>query len=108
MGRQLVRALRSKKLEKKGRTAKIFGYTQQQLKEHLENLFKPGMTWLNYGKWHVDHIVPLSSAQTYAEITELYSLENLQPLWASENRRKHAMSLADWLRREGEREAVGK
>ena len=108
MGRQLVRALRSKKLEKKGRTAKIFGYTQQQLKEHLENLFKPGMTWLNYGKWHVDHVVPLSSAQTYAEITELYSLENLQPLWASENRRKHAMSLAVWLRREGKREAVGK
>ena len=56
--------------------------------EHLENLFKPDMTWLNYGEWHIDHIVPLASAKSYSEIIELHALENLQPLWAEDNRRK--------------------
>ena len=27
--------------------------------KHLENQFVEGMTWENYGKWHIDHIKPL-------------------------------------------------
>ncbi len=48
------------------------------------------MTWDNRDKWHIDHIVPLASAKTESEMAALCHYTNLQPLWASENRRKGA------------------
>mgnify|MGYP000453844198 CR=1 FL=1 len=39
----------------------VLGYTQMDLRQYLEAQFKPGMTWNNYGKWHIDHIVPCAS-----------------------------------------------
>ena len=47
------------------------------------------MTWDNYGQWHIDHIIPLSSAKTEMEIYELCKYTNLQPLWAVDNLRKN-------------------
>ena len=66
-------------------TLTFLGYSPVQLKEHIESLFKPGMSWDNYGDWHIDHIVPISSATTFEEGIRLSQLENLQPLWAEEN-----------------------
>jgi hypothetical protein len=43
------------------------------------------MSWDNYGSWHIDHIMPLSSAQTTEEFNKLCHYSNLQPLWAHEN-----------------------
>jgi hypothetical protein len=80
-----------------------FGYTGQQLVAHLESKFLPGMTWENRQEWHIDHIVPLDSVEPHADkavmlarITELYALENLQPLWAPDNLRKGTKSMAEW------------
>jgi hypothetical protein len=63
------------------------GCTPQELKEHLEKQFKEGMTWDNHGMygWHIDHIIPLSSATTEEELYKLCHFTNLQPLWAEEN-----------------------
>ena len=78
------------------RTFDAFGYTVEQLMEHLEARFLPGMTWGNYGVrgWHVDHIRPLSSFEfeTVEDpgFKEAWRLENLQPLWAVENWSKGA------------------
>lgn len=68
------------------------GYSLEELRSHLEARFTVGMTWDRYGAWHVDHIRPcaafdLTSAEDFAAC---WSLENLQPLWASENVRKGA------------------
>ena len=65
-----------------------FGYTPKDLIAHLESLFRPGMTWANYGKrWHVDHVKPCSKfdMRDPAQFAECWSLKNLQPLWAREN-----------------------
>lgn len=66
-------------------TNETLGYSPKQLKEHIEKQFKEGMTWDNYGDWHIDHIIPLASAKTLIEGKYLSRLENLQPLWAEEN-----------------------
>lgn len=60
--------------------------------EHLEEQFKSGMNWDNYGKWHVDHIKPISlfvfTSYEDEEFQKCWALENLQPLWAEENLKK--------------------
>ena len=75
---------------KMGRSWKdLVGYSAEDLMEYLESKFTKGMTWENQGKdgWHIDHIIP----KFYFQYTEAeskafkicWSLENLQPLWAT-------------------------
>jgi len=70
----------------------IVGYTLDDLKERLESQFKQGMSWDNYGKWHIDHIRPVASFKFESFEDEdfklCWSLNNLQPLWAKDNVRK--------------------
>jgi len=77
-------------LNKNNRTFDIIGCTPQFLKEHLESQFVIGMTWENHGLvgWHIDHIIPLSSAKTDEEIYKLCHYTNLQPLWFKDNLKK--------------------
>jgi hypothetical protein len=56
--------------------------------EYLGDLFTEKMNWDNYGEWHIDHIIPLSSANTEEEIYKLCHYTNLQPLWAEDNIKK--------------------
>jgi hypothetical protein len=71
---------------------KIVGYSAKELRDHLERQFLPGMSWENYGKWHVDHIVPLSAYQISGRdcpnMKRAWCLTNLRPLWAKENQVK--------------------
>lgn len=73
-------------------TMRYVGCSNEFLKEYLQSLFTDGMTWDNYGDWHIDHIIPLS----YFDLTDEAQLEeachytNLQPLWAEDNLRKGA------------------
>jgi hypothetical protein len=68
-------------------TFTIVGCSPTQLKEHLENMFSDGMTWENYGfyGWHIDHIIPLSSAKDEDGLKKLCHYTNLQPLWCKDN-----------------------
>lgn len=82
--------LKYKKISKRNTTLNIVGCSRQELKVHLEKQFKHGMTWENhnfYG-WHIDHIIPLSSAKDEEELYKLFYYTNLQPLWAEENYKK--------------------
>ena len=74
------------------RTEKALGYTQAELKAHLERNFSDGMTWDNHGEWHVDHIIPVSGmvALGVTCLKKINALKNLRPVWASENLKKHA------------------
>lgn len=72
------------------KTVEILGCTIEDFKSHLERQFQPGMTWENHGEWHIDHIIPASSATTEDELLALNHYTNLRPLWASENIAKGA------------------
>lgn len=56
--------------------------------EHMKSQFTEGMTLENYGKWTIDHIIPISTAKTDEDLEKLNHYTNLQPLWASDNYRK--------------------
>lgn len=77
--------LKEKNITKKNKTFEIVGCTPEFLKEHLESQFNDGMNWENRSEWHIDHIIPLSSAKTEEELYSLCHYTNLQPLWAKDN-----------------------
>jgi hypothetical protein len=68
----------------------LLGCTVEVLKEYLEIQFKPGMNWDNYGKWHIDHVIPCSffDLRNIEEQKICFHYSNLQPLWAKENLQK--------------------
>lgn len=68
---------------KNNSTHKILGYSPEDLKTNLESKFTDGMSWDNYGEWHVDHIKPVSSFNKDTPPKIVNSLDNLQPLWAT-------------------------
>lgn len=82
------KALTRQKLNKTSKFNNYLGCDLETLKNHLEIQFQPEMTWENYGKWHIDHIIPLISANTEEELFKLSHYTNLQPLWAIDNIRK--------------------
>lgn len=82
--------LKRKNVNKNNRTSEFLGCSPKELKEHLEKKFSSGMTWENYGKWHVDHKIPLASAKNEEELYNLFHYTNLQPMWAEENQKKGA------------------
>lgn len=73
---------------KNSSTYEILGCSFEDFKLYLQYLFKDGMSWENQGEWHLDHIIPVSSAQTEEEIIKLNHYKNFQPLWAEDNIRK--------------------
>ena len=85
---RLRQFLKSKNISKNNKTFEIVGCTSSYLKQYLESKFIINMCWENYGEWHIDHIIPLSSAKTEEEIYKLCHYTNLQPLWAKDNLRK--------------------
>ena len=84
----------SKGYIKSDTTTKLVGCSLLNLKMHLEKQFKQGMSWDNYGKWHIDHIIPVNYFKKNFDFNkketqkECFHYANLQPLWASENIKK--------------------
>jgi len=93
---RIDRALRSrlnnaiKDGNKSAKSIELFGASPLQIKAHLESQFTEGMSWDNYGEWHIDHIIPCA----FFDMTKpshqkvCFNWQNLQPLWAEENRSK--------------------
>lgn len=67
----------------------LVGFTVDKLKIHLEKKFKNGMSWDNYGLWHIDHKIPMVafnfSCPEDFDFRRYWSLKNLQPLWRKDN-----------------------
>ena len=84
--------LKESNVDKYGHYFDILQYTPEQLITHLELQFKDDMSWDNYGIWHVDHKLPITSFDIQEmgdkEFMSCWSLDNLQPMWGIENIRK--------------------
>lgn len=86
-GRAIYRTIGKNKKWRKWQA--IVGYSSDELLKHLESRFKRGMSFDNYGEWHIDHIIPVAAFDFASELdpdfVKCWSLTNLQPLWAKEN-----------------------
>ena len=80
--------LKVNKITKTNKTIEFVGCSPSDLKKHLENLFDENMNWSNYGKWEIDHIIPLSQAKNVEDIYKLNNYTNLQPMWKLDNIKK--------------------
>lgn len=73
--------------QKASTTMDLIGCSLEDLRTYLEAQFEAGMTWDNYGDWHVDHIYPLGliDLSSAAEQRKAFNYLNLRPRWAAEN-----------------------
>jgi hypothetical protein len=89
---------------KNGSLVKHLGYSIDDLKKHIENLWEPWMNWENWGPynaeswddhdsstwtWHIDHIKRHHEfdydSMEHPEFKACWALDNLRPLSAKEN-----------------------
>jgi hypothetical protein len=71
-----------------GNFTEVLGCSVEELAVKLEGLFRPGMTWENYGPaWHVDHIKPCArfDLRDPEHQKQCFHFSNLQPLFKREN-----------------------
>ncbi len=73
-------------------SVKYLGCSWSYARNHIESLFLPGMSWANHGQWEIDHKTPLSAFDLSKpeQIAQASRWDNLQPLWKTDNRTKHA------------------
>ena len=64
---------------------KLFYIDKQGFMDHLTNLFEPGMSWKNYGAWHLDHKTDLGNFNLLndAELRRANHYKNIRPMWAT-------------------------
>lgn len=85
---RLNAALKSKCWRKNTKFNIMIGCNKNTLLQHIESRFQSGMTWNNRNLWHLDHIIPVSSACNIKQLEKLFYYTNLQPLWAEDNIKK--------------------
>lgn len=64
-------------------TIDLLGYSALDLHNHMISLFTDGMSWSNYGEWHIDHIKAVYKFDKDTHPSIVNALSNLQPLWAT-------------------------
>ena len=94
---RIRRVMKKGRYKRTHRLAEILGCSLLFFKEYIEAQFTSGMSWDNHGKWHYDHIIPVSSAKTKEEIIRLNHYTNFQPLWESDNKQKGAKKIPTQL-----------
>lgn len=95
----LQRTLKATNSTKDTRTYEMLGYCNEQLKESVESKFLEGMSWNNYGDWHVDHIYPMVRyiKDGIKDPAIINALDNLIPMWAEHNKEKSERTLEEYL-----------
>lgn len=78
-----------KKGGKESKYESLLGYSIEEFRNRIRALFLDGMSFENFGEWHIDHIQGRINytyeSFTCPELRACYSLDNLRPLWAVDN-----------------------
>lgn len=86
---RMRKAIQRYRVSKAGHSWDLVGCSVEQLRDHLESLWLPGMSWENHGTrgWHIDHILPCASFELAnpTEQRKCFHWSNMQPLWATDN-----------------------
>jgi thiol-disulfide isomerase/thioredoxin len=83
----LKSVLKRVKTGKNAKTNEILNYTDKEFKLHIESLFIDEMSW-NDKDTQIDHIIPIVAFKHDTPINIINSLENLRPMYKSENIKK--------------------
>jgi hypothetical protein len=77
---------------KSGSAVTDLGCSIVEFREYITAQFAEGMTWENYGQWHLDHRKPLAAFDltNRGQFLQAAHYTNYQPLWAVDNIRKGA------------------
>jgi hypothetical protein len=84
---RICNLIKKRKTVKSNHTFILLGCSLEHFKQHLESKFQEGMTFENYGEWHIDHYIPC----TYFDLADpenqriCFNYRNLQPLWKKDN-----------------------
>lgn len=86
----IVDAFKRKKINKNKNTIEILGCDIDFFVNYLLETYKKnyGIEWDGIEKVHIDHIIPLATAQTEKEVIKLCNFTNLQLLKAKDNLKK--------------------
>ena len=77
-------------------STEYLGCNIETFKKHVEQQFTEGMSWENYGEWHIDHKIPLKyNKPSLEEVVQRLHYTNTQPMWASENMSKGCRYVSD-------------
>lgn len=90
----ISKSFKSKGTKKNSKSTIILGCSFKEFKNLIESKFESWMTWENYGKyngtekfgWDLDHIIPISTANSEGELIKLNHHTNFQPLCSFINR----------------------
>jgi len=90
MSKRYRKICRDNNLRKNETTIESLGCSGKFFAEYIEKQFKPGMSWDNYGVWHIDHVKPWAKIDINdpKQVAECRHYTNLQPLWWWENLEK--------------------
>ena len=91
LSHRIREAIKSQKCKKESKTVDLLGCSIEEFKRYLETKFVSGMSWENYGQWHIDHIIPCAAfdLSDIEQQKKCFNYTNLQPLWAFENMSKN-------------------
>ena len=82
-------------------SAEYLGCNIETFKKHIEQQFTEGMSWENYGEWHIDHKIPLEyNKPSLEEVVQGLHYTNTQPMCTNENMSKGCRYISGW--RDGE------
>lgn len=77
---------------KSGKALGLLGCSIDEFKAWVSGWFEPGMSWDNYGQWHIDHHRPCASFDLCDpnQQQRCFHYLNMRPMWALDNIRKGA------------------
>jgi hypothetical protein len=99
LNHRLKDAFNAVSLEKTNHLFLYIGCDTALLKKWFEYQFEQGMTFENYGEWHIDHVTPCASFDLSKDedVQKCFHWHNLRPCWKTENLEKSSQIIPELI-----------